>query len=324
MSSTSLVQRIPSASTAANALTPSSNSKLASPIATAVSLLPNLGLTPQRGNSNGNRISTSQQPSTPQHNASPAVATPGQWQHPRYQEVIQRQSANRFDASNMRIVGMNAGFILASPPATWLLAAEPYSTYTLLALRLFFALNITLAFAPLLKPKDNCDDVPLTPSQRQLLGLPPMSRPATPQEQQQYVTPPRYSRSTTPQSNTSSLRANASGSPLSGRPLESSTSQLRQRSVSGSPGPGQSPLIYGLRSGGGGGGSGGGGRRTSFQSSPLSTPEFDAAGSISTPTKSGKASVGLNSKWLYEKGRGSPRSSFGGLGGFGGGGSVFN
>ncbi|KAK5694858.1 hypothetical protein LTR97_009449 [Elasticomyces elasticus] len=176
-------------------------------------------------------------------------------------------------------------------------------------------MNIVIGFAPLLKPKDNCDDVPLTPSQRQLLGLPPMRRPATPQEQQQYVTPPRYSRSTTPQSNTSSLRAQTSGSPLNGRPLESSTSQLGRRSVSGSPGMGgASPLAYGgLRSNSSA-------RRTSFQSSPLSTPEFDAAGSISTPTKSGKASVGLNSKWLYEKGRGSPRSSFGGLGGFGGGG----
>jgi nucleoporin POM34 len=48
-------------------------------------------------------------------------------------------------------------------------------------------------------------------------------------------------------------------------------------------------------------------------------------GAVGTPTKSGKASVGLNSKWLYEKGRGSPRASFGaGLEGWGGGGSVFN
>lgn len=60
-------------------------------------------------------------------------------------------------------------------------------------------------------------------------------------------------------------------------------------------------------------------------------------GSTGTPTKSngattttpvGKASVGLNSKWLYEKGRGSPRSGGGsgggsGFAGFGGGGSVF-
>ncbi|KAK1057807.1 hypothetical protein LTR74_013879 [Friedmanniomyces endolithicus] len=322
MSGTSVVQRIPSASTVASALTPSSNnSKLASPLATVASLLPSLGLTPQK--SKIGVASTPQRPSTPQGNASP-IATPGEWQHPRYQELVQRQNANRFDATNVRIVGMNTASMATSIlvpilisyilPRSWLLIAEPYYTYILIAIRLFFTLNILFAFTPLLKPRDNCDDVPLTPSQRQLLGLPPMSRPATPQEQQQYVTPPRYSRSATPQSNTSSLRAQGSGSPLNGRPLESSTSQLRQRSVSGSPGLGPSPLTYGLKSGG---------RRTSFQSSPLSTPEFDAAGSIGTPTKSGKASVGLNSKWLYEKGRGSPRSSFGGLSGFGGGGSVF-
>ncbi|KAK3640491.1 hypothetical protein LTR56_011829 [Elasticomyces elasticus] len=321
----SLIQRLPSANTVANALTPSNDSKLAFPIAKATSLLPNLSLTPQKSSTNSPHT-----PSTPQQQqSSPSVSTPGQWQHPRYEEIVKRRSANRFDSTNMRVVGLNAGFIAISVvvpfiasliiPRQYLLAAEPYQFYILLILRLFFAMNLIIGFAPLLKPKDNCDDVPLTPSQRQLLGLPPMSRPATPQEQQQYVTPPRYSRSTTPQSNTSSLRAQTSGSPLNGRPLESSTSQLGRRSVSGSPGMGgASPLAYGgLRSNSGA-------RRTSFQSSPLSTPEFDAAGSISTPTKSGKASVGLNSKWLYEKGRGSPRSSFGGLGGFGGGGSVFN
>lgn len=202
-----------------------------------------------------------------------------------------------------------------SLPRTWLLSTEPYSTYTLYLLRLFFALNITLASLPLLRPQDPCEDIPLTPAQRHYLNLPPMTRPATPQEQEQYVTPPRYSRSATPQSNTSSLRGNASDSPLD--------SSLR-RSTSGSPfGGGQiqqqhraSPFGDSNR------------RRLSFQStrsSPLSTSEFDAVGSISTPTKSSKASVGLNSKWLYEKGRGSPRGSVGsGLAGWGGGGSVFS
>ncbi|KAK3117461.1 hypothetical protein LTR53_001148 [Teratosphaeriaceae sp. CCFEE 6253] len=322
--STSLVQRIPSAGAVTKALTPSSSdSKL---ISTAASLIPGLNLTPQKSTA-----STPQLVSTPQQQASPAVSTPGQWQHPRMQEVIQRQNSNRFDARNLRIAGMNAGFMIVTVllplfasrilPLDWASAAEPYSTYLIYIIRLFFATNIVLAFSPLLRPKDNCDDIPLTPSQRQLLGLAPMTRPATPQEQQQYTTPPRYSRSTTPQSNRSSLRGNASGSPLSGTPLDSSTLQLR-RSVSGSPGP--SPLNYGLKPNA----VGGSGRRTNFQSSPLSTPEFDAAGSVGTPTKSGKASVGLNSKWLYEKGRasprGSPRGSFGGFGGFGGGGSVFN
>jgi len=112
MSGTSLVQRIPSASTVASALTPSSNnSKLASPLATVASILPSLGLTPQK--SKISNISTPQRPSTPRGDASP-IATPGEWQHPRYQELVQRQSANRFDATNMRIVGMNTGFMATS------------------------------------------------------------------------------------------------------------------------------------------------------------------------------------------------------------------
>ncbi|KAK4565746.1 hypothetical protein LTR86_003595 [Recurvomyces mirabilis] len=337
MSTTALVQR------AANTLTPalnrhgSSNSNTSSALTTATSILPKLNLAPSKSDGT---VSSPQKPATPLMQPSPAVSTPGQWQHPRMQEVIRRQNANRFDASNMRVIGLNIGFMVtsifiplfawnmygqssgtsmtstdtpASLPHPWILAAEPYSSYFLYLLRAFFTINIILAFAPLFRPKDNCDDVPLNPSQRQLMGLPPMSRPATPQEEAQYVTPPRYSRSATPQSS-NSLRAQASGSPLSGRgpgtPMDSS--QLR-RSVSGSPRPSTLGTPTGQHS------------RSSFgRNSPLSTLEFDAAGSISTPTKNNKASVSLNSKWLYEKGRASPRSSFSGLGGFGGGGSVFN
>ncbi len=109
MSGTSLVQRIPSASTVASALTPSS--KLASPLTTVASLLPSLSLTPQKSKSNN--TSTPLRPSTPQSDASP-IATPGEWQHPRYQELVQRQNANRFDATNVRIVGMNTASMATS------------------------------------------------------------------------------------------------------------------------------------------------------------------------------------------------------------------
>ena len=173
---------------------------------------------------------------------------------------------------------------------------------------------------PLCRQPDTCEDIPLSPDQRRLLGLPPMSRPATPQEKEQWVTPPRFSRSATPRSTSSSIRPEPSGSRLSGRgtPLEGSTSFLR-RSISGSPfaSSTQEPTIGSgslysemLRSGGER-------RRLSYsntRSSPLSLSEFEEAGkSVHTPTKGSKASVGLNNKWLYEKGRGSPSSdvSFG-------------
>ena len=185
----------------------------------------------------------------------------------------------------------------------------PPPTYPLLLLRAFLLLNIALACRPLLRKADTCEDIPLTPAQRQLLNLPPLSRPATPQEKDQYITPPRYSRSATPNS---SLRVAVSDSPLSGR---SSTTPLDfrspQRGSSGSPltpsGAERRRLSYNNNN------------NPSSRSSPLSTSEFDAAGLLATPTKVGqRASVGLNNKWLYERGRGSSgaRGSGSGSGGF--------
>lgn len=197
-----------------------------------------------------------------------------------------------------------------SIPIQWTRSIQPYSTYSMIALQLFALANVGVAVTPLFRKPDTCEDIPLTPSQRQLVGLPPMSRPATPQETAQYVTPPRYSRSATPRSNSSSLRAEISGSPLNGRGTPYSpagspfaSAQQQQRRSSGSQ----------LTSDGGGYRSAER-RRLSYnqRSSPLSTSEFDAAGSISTPTKSNnRASVVLNSKWLYEKGRGVPISGAG-------------
>ena len=66
-------------------------------------------------------------------------------------------------------------------------------------------------------------------------------------------------------------------------------------------------------------------RRLSYN---FGTSEFDAGGSMmgTTPTKiNNRASVGLNSKWLYEKGRGSPGAVGVGVTGAGWGtGSVFS
>ena len=195
-------------------------------------------------------------------------------------------------------------------------AIAPYPTYALLLLNTFFLTNVGIALAPIYRTPDTCEDIPLDPSQRKLLGLPPMSRPATPQEKEQYLTPPRYSRSATPRSSSSSLHAEISGSPLSGRgtpyenngyrisPSGSFYGSTQQRRSSASP---LTPA--GLRPGAER-------RRLSYnnssRSSPLSISEFDAAGSINTPTKTpNRASVGLNSKWLFEKGRAVPVSAWG-------------
>lgn len=108
-----------------------------------------------------------------------------------------------------------------------------------------------------------------------------------------YVTPPRYSRST-PRSSFSNHGdrplLSGSGSPAAGLGRSTSNSSY-------SPGLGSSANH---RSSYGGGGS------------PFSSSLFGDSGSSAapgTPTPStGKASVGLNNKWLYEKRRDSPRS----------------
>ena len=177
-----------------------------------------------------------------------------------------------------------------------------YISYALLLPQLLLLLNVGIALAPLLRKQDPCEDIPLSPRQRQLLGLPPVSRPATPQDTERWITPPRYSRSrsATPQSN-SSLRAHPSDSPLEGRGTPYDGFALASGSSFGSARTHtQSPMSMNAR----------GAveqRRLSYnaRSSPLSMGDFDAVGN-STPTKINRASVGLNSKWLYERGKSSP------------------
>lgn len=143
---------------------------------------------------------------------------------------------------------------------------------------------------------DDIADIPLTPSQRTSMGLkasvPSSQTPASAYASPAYVTPPRYSRST-PRSSFSNQGERpllGSGSPAAG--LNRSTSN-----TSYSPG--------GLGSSANKRGSYGG-------ASPFNSSLFGDSGSSAgpgTPTPStGKASVGLNNKWLYEKRRDSPRS----------------
>jgi nucleoporin POM34 len=318
MSSTAIV---PSSQTA---LQTQAGRSTSSTLSSSVATLPANGLTPRRlpATPSGSRTNT-------------PTKTPGRtgWIHPRMDEVLRRRNATNFDTTNAKTILFSVGVMLLSLyvpnatramcvyqshcvenkgltiysfPSSWLHAVSPYDTYTLWSIRLFLALSVLMSAMPLLRTPDACEDIPLTPQQRKLLGLPPMSRPATPQEKEQYVTPPRFSRSGTPRSSSSSIRAEASDSPLSGRgtPLGSSafrspSSNSLLRTNSGSP-----SLL-----------SGGEKRRLSYtgqRSSPMSESLWDSSGTstlgLGTPSKTGnnKASVGLNNKWLYEKGRASP------------------
>lgn len=159
-------------------------------------------------------------------------------------------------------------------------------------------LNIAISCLPLVRPKDDLGDIPLTPHQRKLLGLPPSSTPATPNSV--YSTPPRYLRTPSVSGSVGSNKTNSPGSakdsPVSGGRINGSTysqaaSPLFQKAV------------------------GYNGRRSSFSSSSqmnASTSSFNVSTASSlfpetpgtpSPSTGKRMSVGLNNKWLYDKGR---------------------
>ncbi|EFY84550.1 nuclear pore complex component, putative [Metarhizium acridum CQMa 102] len=164
-------------------------------------------------------------------------------------------------------------------------------------------IQICLACLPLVRAKDDLSDIPLTAAQRKLLGLPPTSAPPTPDAK--FSTPPRYSRTPSIAGSVGS-RGSYASSPLSGR-----GSPLIQGSfgASGSQySPVGTPVFQKSMSGLGNG------RRSSFGSgSPFgqstSANLFSDPGSPS-PSGGKRTSVGLNSKWLYERGRRSSSSAW--------------
>ena len=192
-------------------------------------------------------------------------------------------------------------FSLVVPPTISI-----YANIIVYLLRAVFLYNVFVASLPLMRGKDHLVDIPLTPSQRALLGLDPNATPPmTPGTQ--YITPPRYPRSSTPRTGTPGSRSSSTAnSPMSRKdspsfgkqgsesPFTLSASPLWQKAVGGARDPG---------------------RRHSYGSpSPLgpgvSGKEMSVLGAPNTPSPStGRgASVALNSRWLYERGRGSPGS----------------
>lgn len=152
-------------------------------------------------------------------------------------------------------------------------------------------MNLATALSPLIKGKDDLSDIPLTPTQRALLGLGPASQPATPGSH--YITPPRYSRSPTPRSRS------ASGSPFSDSPLSG------YGNVATGASPSASPLFQKAM---------GRERRRPSLGTPsplaLNGPAGQSTGSLlsslSKPTPRKDVSVSLPSRWVYERGKSSP------------------
>ncbi|KAH6666886.1 nuclear pore complex component-domain-containing protein [Halenospora varia] len=258
-------------------------------------------------------VSTPARPSTPiNHPKAPsAPATPqtGTWRHPKLDEIVRRQNAATFSEKNIKMIAWNAlsvAVVSAIGRSLWAnlpnlfhagKVLHPYATWIYYLLHCVFVYNIIFALFPLFRSTDNIEDIPLTPAQRKLLGLPPSSRPATPDIK--YETPPKYLRTPTPLGGSPKNRGTYSDSPLSGKG-DSPFSGSR----SGSPfstGP-ASPLLQKAM----GAGSNGNRRHSYGSPSPLgpgvSRINLEAPGSPS-PAAGKAPTVGLNSKWLYDKGR---------------------
>lgn len=274
--------------------------------------------------------------------------SPGTWQHPKLREITRRQAATRFGEQDVKIVGTNAAVLLLSVYfREWLHTGLSYvaspiddfyhsttvATYTINLFRLYILLNIVLTLRPLspyLQKQDDLADIPLTPSQRSLLGLPASPTTGSPVSGG-YVTPPRYRRSSssstsstiskTPQSGRS-ISANYASSPLSTSrytlgfsPGGQSPFRSTQRTASGSPfSPSASPLLHKAI---------GRGMDREVQEFNASTGGFSPGlsrsqsmkertvrdvGEPGTPSPGGFGGVkrdgGLNYKWLYQTGRG--------------------
>lgn len=259
-------------------------------------------------------------PSTPRVASSPAPTsdesrTPGKWRHPQLNEIVRRQNAGTFGDRNIKRLAWNGTALIA----TWVFGntfksyslqlqnSSQYSTYpdiSLLILQLVFIFNILMALYPLIRPKDNLSDIPLTPTQRALLGLDPSATPP-PTPGSTYITPPKYR-----------LSGSRAASPASrgASPLSTSASASGRRVSSGALfSPSTSPLLHKAVSNGGRDS----GRRPSFGSpSPLgrsspfreSTFRESSLGSSmgpATPSPVGgkRVSIGLSNKWLYERSR---------------------
>ncbi|CAG8920309.1 unnamed protein product [Penicillium salamii] len=271
-------------------------------------------------------------PSTPKATPPPAPAfegpqTPGKWRHPQLDEIVKRQNAATFDEKNVKKLVWNGSALIL----TWIFgnALKSYSRaifghnhvyheVSLFLFQIFFLLNIGTALYPLFRAKDDLSDIPLTPTQRSLLGLDPAAtQPATPGTT--FVTPPRYRLSTSRKASPASRQ----GSPMS---TSANASLSERRSSIGTPfSPVSSPLLYKAVS------NGGNGNRESVQRQSFGSQSFGSTfgstlgspsplarsnsfgestlsmGSLGPGTPSPLAGkrpgLGVKNKWLYERSR---------------------
>ncbi|KAM3547779.1 hypothetical protein ARSEF4850_009806 [Beauveria asiatica] len=289
--------------------------------------------------------------------AAPASVTdsPGTWRHPRLDEITRRREATTFSEKNVRRIAYNIIALLCfwtirilvkmyiSPPRygyprfpltlfkrkhvlivlflsnSFSPATRLYMGWAWTVIQTVPLVQIALACTPLLRARDEMNDIPLTAAQRKLLGLelapPASSSPgavavaAAASAGSTFSTPPRYSRTPSIAGSVGS-RGSYTHSPLSGRgsPFQSSAPGSPF-----SPPVDSSPLMSKNGSSNLFGGIASGNRRASASGSPFSpSTTMNLLGDPASPSPAGgkRTSVGLNSKWLYEKGRRSSGSAW--------------
>ncbi|OAL18776.1 hypothetical protein AYO20_11696 [Fonsecaea nubica] len=291
-------------------------------------------------------------------------STPGKFRHPMTTEILRRNAATALTDRSVKGAMTNAAALLITfifsdvyyrsvPPllsSSGIADPTQISRTALLIIRLLFCLNIILLLRPIMpyiSKKDQITDIPLTPSQRSLLGLNPSANqgqsPAG--SAASYVTPPRYRRLSASfggsptqgygsgSTDRRSISANYSSSPLSTSRytlgFSPTPSQSLRRTASGSPfspSPTASPLFHKAVSQN---------QSSQFLDGEFGTNNHSSFGAISggnsglnrsqslrerrprrssfeptspSPTRGPQVVPGLNYKWLYDKGRKLPRS----------------
>ena len=292
----------------------------------------------------------------------PLIPSPGTWRHPKFNEIIDRQANCSFTDRNRRSATTNAIILVlslflgaelkdaTSSALSRINVPQSQSTlsWTLNLFRLLLLINIGFTLRPVLpylKTKDEILDIPLTPSQRALLGLPvtPISPPESTASSTtgtpNYITPPRYRRSpgslsSSPKGSTAptdrrSISANYTPNNPFSTPRQhispsfspSSTSPLRStyRTSSLSTSASNSPLLHRAVFGktresfGTSTSTNGLGRSQSVKDRSVwagvgAGAARDARETASPSPTHVKRTTGLNYKWLYERGRTLPRS----------------
>ncbi|KAL7949007.1 nuclear pore complex component domain-containing protein [Trichoderma barbatum] len=238
--------------------------------------------------------------------------SPGTWRHPRLDEITRRRDATNFTEKNVRRIAYNIVALLAMWSLQLLakfrldaqMLPKPFRLY--LGWAWFIAqllpfIQIGMACLPLIRPKDELSDIPLTATQRKLLGLDPSVIPPTPDAK--FSTPPRYSRTPSIAGSVGS-RASYPDSPLDGRgdSISNSLSPSFAGSISQFS-PIGNPLFQNVNSMSHSRPSFGSPGSFSSSIGPSTSSNIFSDPASPSPSAGKRTSIGLNNKWLYEKGR---------------------